>query len=63
MHGDHDVISDRDVGSVLGVVPTPILQLFAGVGKTHEAVRVQAFRFELAVESLDQALVGGLSRP
>ena len=42
MQGDRDVVSDRAVGSVLVVVPTPILELFAGVGKAHEPVRVPA---------------------
>ena len=50
MHGDRDLITDRTVGPVLVVVPTPILQLFAGAGKAHEPVGVQAFRPELAVE-------------
>lgn len=43
MQGDRDVVSDRAVGSDLVVVPTPILQFFAGVGKAHEPVLVQAF--------------------
>lgn len=60
--GDRDVVSDRAVGSVFVVVSTPILQLFAGVGKAHEPVGVQAFRSELAVERLDEAVVGGLDR-
>ena len=50
MHGDRDVVSDRAVRSVFVVVSTPIFQLFAGVGKAHEPVGVQAFRPELAVE-------------
>ncbi len=63
MHGDRDVVSDRAVGSVLVVVPAPILQLFAGVGKAHEPVRVQTFRPELAVERLDEPVVRGFPGP
>lgn len=50
MYVDLDVVSDRAVGSVLVVVPTPIVQLFAGIRKAHEPLGVQAFRPELAVE-------------
>ena len=32
------------------MVSTPSLQLFAGVGKTHEPVGVQAFRAQLTIE-------------
>ena len=56
MHGNRDVVSDRAVGSVLVVVPAPILQLFAGVGKAHEPMAVQTLRPELAV-------VGGIAGP
>ena len=63
MHGDRDVVSDRAVGPVLVVVPTPILQLFAGIRKAHEPVRVQAFGPELAVESFDEPVVGRFARP
>ena len=62
MQGDRDVISDGAVGSVLVVVPAPSLQRFLCVRKTHEPVRVQAFGPELAVERLDEAIVGGLAR-
>lgn len=76
MQGDRDVISDRPVGSVLVVVPTPSLQFFLCVRKAHEPVRVQAFPPELAVEceedqktvwgtifpTQDEAIVGGLAR-
>jgi hypothetical protein len=51
------------VGSVLIVVPTPILQLFAGIRKAHESVRVQTLRPERAVECLDEAVVGGFPGP
>lgn len=63
MHGDRDVVSDRAVGSVLVVVPTPILQLFAGVGKAHEPVCVQTLRPEFAVERLDEPVVRGFPGP
>lgn len=42
-------------------VSTPILQLFAGIGKRHEPVRVQAFRPELAVERFYEAIVRRLA--
>jgi len=50
MQSARDVISDRAVGSVLIVVSTPSLQLFLGICKAHEPMRVQAFQPELAVE-------------
>ena len=63
MHIDRNVVSDRAVGSVLIVVSTPILQLFAGICKTHALVRVQTLRSQLAVERLDEPIVRGLARP
>lgn len=75
MYGDRDVISDRTVGSVLVVVPTPIFQLVAGIRKAHEvaidaplvratmATHVQAFGPELAVEGFDEPVVGRFFRP
>ena len=51
------------MGSDLIVVSAPILQLFAGIGKAHEPVGVQAFRPELAVKRLDEPIVGRLARP
>ena len=62
MQGDRDVISDRAMGSVFVVVPTPSLQFFLRVRKAHEPVRVQAFGPELAVERLDEAIVCRFSR-
>ncbi len=50
MDGDRDVVSDRAVETVPVVVPTPSLQLFAGVGKRQEPVCVQPLRSQLAVE-------------
>jgi hypothetical protein len=63
MHGNWDIVSDCAVGSVLIVVSTPIFQLFAGVGKAHEPVRVQTLCPELAVKGLDEPVVLGLSGP
>jgi len=63
MHGNRDVVSDCAVRSVLVVVSTPILQLFAGVRKAHEPMGVQAFRPELAVKCLNEAIVRWLSWP
>ena len=57
-----DVVSDRAVGSVFVLVSAPSLQLFAGVGKAHEPMGVQAFGPELAVELLDETVVGRLFR-
>lgn len=62
MHVDRYVVSDRAVGSVLIVVPTPILQLFPGIRKTHEPVGVQTLRPELAVEGFDEPVVGRFTR-
>jgi hypothetical protein len=51
------------VGPDLIVVSTPSIEFFAGIGKAHEPVRVQAFRRELRIEGLDEAVVGRFSRP
>lgn len=45
-----DVVSNGAVWSVVVVVSTPILQLFAGIRKAHEPMCVQALGPELAVE-------------
>ena len=63
MQGNRDVVADCAVGSIVVVVSAPILQLFAGVRKAHEPVRVQAFRPEFRIERLDEPVVGGLSGP
>ena len=63
MYVDRDVISDRAVRANLVVVLAPSLHLFAGIGKRHEPMGVQAFRPELAVERLDEAVVRRLSWP
>lgn len=64
VHGNRDVVSDRAVRSDLIVVSTPSIQLFAGIGKAHEPVRVQASRPELAVEcEEEQETVRGTVSP
>ena len=45
------------------VVSTPSLAFSDRVIQAHEPVRVQAFRPELAVEGLDERIVGRLARP
>lgn len=49
------------MGSNLVAVSAPILQLFAGIGKAHEPVRVQAFRRNLPLKLLMKALSVGLA--
>lgn len=63
MQGNRDVISDRRARAFRIVVSTPSLQLFARIRKGQEPVGVQAFGPELAVERLDEAIVGRLARP
>ena len=63
MQVGRDVVPDRAVWSDLVVVSAPMLQLFAGVGKAHEPMRVQAFCPKLAVEGFDEAVVSRLSGP
>jgi hypothetical protein len=45
------------------VVAAPSLQLFTGVGKGQEPVRVHALGPDAAVEGLGEGVVGGLARP
>lgn len=45
------------------MVSTPILHLCPRVVKTHESVGVQALGAELAIETLDVAVVRRLARP
>jgi hypothetical protein len=47
--------------SILVVVLAPILQLFAGVGKGQEPVRVQALGAQAAVEGLDKGVDAPMS--
>jgi|GEM_PF-5292306 len=58
MHGDRDVVSDRAVGTILIVVSTPSFQLFTGVDKVHELMRVQAFRPEAPIEGVVRGFSG-----
>ena len=62
MQSDRDVICDRAMGSVFVVVPSPNLQFYLHVRKAHEPVCAHAFRPELAVERLDEAVVCRLAR-
>ena len=50
------------MGSVLVVVPAPILQFFPGVRSAHEPVCVQTFRAQLTVERLNEGIIGGFAR-
>ena len=63
MDVDRDVVSDRAVGPNLVVVSAPILQLFAGIGKRQEPMRVQALRPKPAVDRFDEVVVRGLAGP
>lgn len=49
--------------SYLVVVSTPSLAFSHRVIQAHEPVGVEAFRPELAVEALDERIVGRLARP
>ena len=50
-------VTDGAVWPDLVIVFTPILHFLSRVVKTHEPVGVQAFRSELAVEALDEAVI------
>lgn len=63
MQQDRDLLADAAVGSFLVVVSAPILHLRASVVKAHEPMRIQAFAAELAVERLDERVVGRLPGP
>jgi hypothetical protein len=54
-------MADRPMRPILIIVSTPILDLFAGIGKRQEPVRVQALSPEAAVECLDIRIVGRLA--
>lgn len=62
MQVNREVISDRRVRAFLVIISTPSLQLFAGIRKGQEPMSVQALRPQLAVEGLDEAVVGRLAR-
>ena len=63
--GSHEanrgLVADGPVRPILVVVLAPILQLFAGVGKGQEPMRVEALRPEASVERLDEGVVGRFS--
>jgi len=61
--GSRGLVADCAVRPILVVVVAPILQLFAGVGKGHEPVSVQALRAQAAVEGLDESVVGRFTWP
>ncbi len=63
MHGNRDVVSDRGVRTFLVVVSTLSLQFFTRIRKGEEPVGVQALCSELAVERLNEAVIGRLSKP
>jgi len=56
-------VADRTVWTHRVVVSTPSLAFCAGVVETQEPVGVQAFRSELAVERLDEGIVGRFAWP
>jgi hypothetical protein len=47
----------------LVIVLAPILQLFAGVGKGQEPVRIQALGSQTAIEGLDERVIRWLAMP
>lgn len=49
-------------GSVPIVIHAPVLQLFPGIFKAHEPVRIQTFSPQFAVERFDERIVCGLAR-
>lgn len=63
MHRDRDVIPDRRMRSILIVVSTPSVKLFSRICKGQEPMRVQALGPKLAVEGLDETVIGRFSGP
>jgi hypothetical protein len=59
--GSRGLVADCPMRSILVVVLAPILQLFAGVGKGQEPVRVQALGAQAAVEGLDKGVDAPMS--
>ena len=58
---DRGDVPDRAVRSLFVVMSTPAVQLFASIFQRQEPVGVHAFAAQLAVERLDERVVGGLS--
>ena len=56
-------VADRAMGPHLVVVSTPSLAFSPRVVEAHEPVGVQALGSELAVERLDEGVVGRLAGP
>lgn len=56
-------VADRAVWPELIIVSTPILHLCPRVVKAHEPVSVQALGAELAIKTLDVAVVGRFAWP
>ena len=57
------LVTDGAVRSNPVIVSTPFLHFLPGVVKAHEPVSVQTFGPELAVERLDEGVVGRLAGP
>jgi hypothetical protein len=53
--GNRGLVADCPVRSILVVVLAPILQLFTGVGKGQEPMRVQALGAQAAVEGFNES--------
>jgi hypothetical protein len=51
------------MGSLLVVVSTPSLAFSPRVVEAHEPMRIQALGAELAIERLDEGVVGRFARP
>ena len=56
-------VADGAVRTKLIVVSTPLLHLLAGIVKRQEPMGVQALRAELAIERLDERVIGRFARP
>src|SRR6202158_6555370 len=61
--GNRGLVANRPMRPKLVIVLSPILRLFAGVGKRQEPVGVQALGSQTAIERFDERVVGWLCRP
>jgi hypothetical protein len=59
--GSRGLVADGAMRPVFVVVLAPILQLFAGVGKGQEPMRVQTLRPEATVEGLNEGVDAPMS--